>query len=109
MSLLLTLTILATLALVAYNLLALPLNQAAGVTMGIAAICTVQAWMYTTAASLTSDGLGTAWAAVYAGIPGLGAAALTVAIRIVRYVWTFLLPYVLVPALPVRVCGVKRQ
>ena len=26
--------------------------------MGIAAICTVQAWMYTTAASLTSDGLG---------------------------------------------------
>lgn len=83
MSMLLTLTTLAIAALVAYNLLTLPLDQAAGVTVGIAAICAVQAWIYT-AASLTSDGLGMAWATVYAGIAVLGAVALTVAIRIAR-------------------------
>lgn len=84
MSLLLTLTILTILALVAYNLLALPLDQAAGVFVGSAAICAVQAWMYSSAASLTTDGLGMAWATVYAGISVLGAVALTVAIRIAR-------------------------
>ena len=84
MSLLLTLTILVIFALVAYNLLALPLDHAAGVTVGITAICAVQAWIYTAAASLNSDGLGMAWATVYAGIAVLGALALTVAIRIAR-------------------------
>lgn len=84
MSMLLTLTILFILALVAYNLLTLPLDQAAGVTVGIAAICAVQAWIYTAAASLTADGLGMAWATAYAGIAVLGAVALTVAIRIAR-------------------------
>lgn len=84
MSMLLTLTILFILGLVAYNLLTLPLDQAAGVTVGIAAICAVQAWIYTAAASLTSDGLGMAWATAYAGIAVLGALALTVAIRIAR-------------------------
>ena len=68
MSMPLTLTILAIVALVAYNLLALPLDQAAGVTVGIAGICAVQAWIYSAAASLTSDGLGMAWAIVYAGM-----------------------------------------
>ena len=61
MSTLLALTILVTLALVAYNLLTLPLDQAAGVTVGIAAICAVQAWIYSAAASLATDGLGMAW------------------------------------------------